>query len=177
MLPLATACSVVRQVALATDQLHACGWIHSRIEPARVTIGRGGDATLGELGDARRIGTDECLGSSLTEVGHTPPEVLVAHSRWSPAGDVYCLGLLLFELATGRMPFVGHDGKSVARMHREQAPPDLREIRPTASRKLAELIRRMLAKQPLRRPSADVVARWLAEIEIAELPASIEERK
>jgi serine/threonine-protein kinase len=177
LLPLALACSVVRQASLAALELHARGWIHSRIEPASVMITRGGHSTLGESGEARRVGTEECLAPSLAEIGYVPPELLVGHGRWSPTGDVYCLGLLLFELAAGRPPFVAEEAASLARMHREQAPPDLREIRPTASRELAELLRRMLAKEPLRRPTAEEVVRWLAEIEIAELPASVEERK
>jgi serine/threonine-protein kinase len=177
LLPLATACSIVRQIALAAEALHARGWIHSGIGLASLTIARSGHATLGELGKARRINTDECLASSsLTDVGRLPPEVLVAHGRWSPASDVYCLGLLLFELAAGRMPFLADNAEFLARLHREQAPPDLREIRPSASRELAELVRRMLAKEPLRRPDAQTVARWLAEIEIAELPSSVDPR-
>lgn len=175
-LPLSTTCSIVRQVALAAEELHSRGWVHSRIEPASLTIARSGHATLHELGEARRIGTNECLAHSSDDVSHVPPELLVAHGRWSPAGDMYCLGLLLFELATGRPPFVASDCAALARLHREQAPPDLRELRPTASRELAELVRRMLAKEPLRRPSAEEVARWLAEIEIAELPSLAEVR-
>jgi serine/threonine protein kinase len=174
MLSLATACSVVRQVALATEELHASGWVHSSIEPAHVMIARGGHATLVELGEARRIGTDECLAPAPAEVSYVPPELLVAQGRWSPDADVYCLGLLLFELAAERPPFCDSNRHALARLHRQQAPPDLREIRPTASRELAELVRRMLAKEPLRRPSAEEVARWLAEIEIAELPSSAE---
>jgi serine/threonine protein kinase len=168
LLPLATACSIARQVARAAEALHARGWIHSRIGPASVTIARSGHATLGDLGLARQAGSDECLASDV-QTGWSPPEVLVAGGRWSPAGEMYCLGLLLYELAAGRAPFQASQGAALARLHREQAPPDLREQRPTASRELAELVRRLLAKEPLRRPSAEEASRWLAEIEIAEL--------
>jgi serine/threonine-protein kinase len=171
LLPLATASAIVRQLAQAAAAMHERGWIHSDIAPANVLIASSGHTTLLDLGLARRIESDECQsGVQLAGTpGYLPPELHAPHGRLSPAADVYTLGLLLFELAAGRPLFDAADAAELARLHRQQAPSDLRELRPSASSELAELVRRMLAKEPLRRPSAEQIARWLAEIEIAEL--------
>jgi serine/threonine protein kinase len=76
---------------------------------------------------------------------------------------------MLFEVLTGQPPFVGRDARQVLAMHRSAAPPELRRLRPDASLECSLLVRRMLAKEPLRRPSDEELVRWLAEIEIAEL--------
>jgi serine/threonine-protein kinase len=75
---------------------------------------------------------------------------------------------LLFALLTCRPPF-GGDASALSRQHRLSAPPRLREFRPEAPRELDLLAARLLAKEPLRRPSSAELIRWLTEIEIAEL--------
>ena len=72
---------------------------------------------------------------------------------------------------TSEAPFVAADPKQLALSHRREAPPNVRQIRPQVSREIGELVRRMLAKEPLRRPSDEELVRWLAELEIEELRA------
>ena len=93
----------------------------------------------------------------------------LSRGRLTGAADSYALGCVLYELLTGQPPFIAADGRRLGSLHRSAAPPDLRRIRPDASLECEQLVRRMLAKEPLRRPSDEELARWLAEIEIAEL--------
>jgi len=170
-LPVAMACLIARQAAAALAALHDAGWLHGDVVPANLLVAAGGHTTLLDLGLARRMGSDECHSELLRAMtpGYAAPELLASHGRLTPAGDVYSLGLVLFEMLAGRPPFVAASPADLARLHRRQVPPDLRLLRPTVSRELAELVRRMLIKEPLRRPAAGDVVRWLAEIEIAEL--------
>jgi serine/threonine-protein kinase len=170
-LPVATACLVARQVAAALAALHDALWLHGDVTPANILVAPGGHTTLIDLGLTRRIGSEECRSDLLLAMtpGYAAPELLVPHVRLTPAADVYSLGLVLFEMLAGRPPFVAANSAEVHKLHVRQAPPDLRQLRPTASRELAELVRRLLVKEPLRRPASGDVVRWLAEIEIAEL--------
>jgi len=87
----------------------------------------------------------------------------------TPATDIYSLGVLLFEAIAGRRPFAATPSQTWAAAHRREAPPEVRAFRPEASLEVGELLRRMLAKDPLRRPGAEQTVRWLAELEIEEL--------
>jgi serine/threonine protein kinase len=85
------------------------------------------------------------------------------------ASDAYGVGLLLYELLTGSPPFEAVEASQWEAMHRGQAPRDLRAARPDAPPELARLLRQLLAKEPLRRPSDEELVRWLTELEIAAL--------
>ena len=169
-IPLAKALGIVRQVAAGLSALHQAGWLHGQVRPEHVLVSPQGHTTLIDLTHARRLESSECDGG---DEGLSPlyaaPERSLARCRLTGAADTYSLGILLFELLTGRPPFGGRDSRQVLALHRTAAPPDLRQLRPDASLECAQLVRRMLAKEPLRRPNGDEMLRWLTEIEIAEL--------
>lgn len=170
-LPVTVSCLIARQAAAALAALHEALWLHGDVGPANLLVAAGGHTTLLDLGLARRIGSDECQSELLVALtpGYAAPEQYFPHGQLTAAADVYSLGLVLFEMIAGRPPFAEAHPAELARLHRRQAPPDLRHLRQGVSRELAELVRRMLVKEPLRRPPASDVVRWLAEIEIAEL--------
>src|SRR5205823_11066002 len=101
---------------------------------------------------------------------YAAPESFSSRCLLSAAADVYCLGLVLFEALAGRPPFEATNSRQIIIAHRRDAPPNLRQLRCNVSRDLAELVRRMLVKEPLRRPSGEQLVRWLAELEVEELP-------
>jgi len=170
-MPVATALCMVRQVAAALAALHQAGWLHGQARPEHILVAPQGHATLIDLTQTRRLDSSECdLGSDLTHLPvYAAPESFSSRGRLTTAADTYSLGVVLYELVTGQPPFVTLDARQLAAMHRSAAPPELRQIRPKASLETSELVRRMLAKEPRRRPSDDELLRWLAEIEIAEL--------
>jgi serine/threonine protein kinase len=168
-LSLASALWYARQVAEALRALHAEGWMHADVKPANIFISPAGHATLIDLGFARRR---EEMGSIVERsvvgtVHYVAPEMVVSAIRPDIRSDIYSLGITMFELLAGRCPFEGQDLADLAAKHRQTQPPDLRRLVPQLPENVAELVRQMIAKEPLRRPQtpAELVDR-LVELEI-----------
>jgi serine/threonine-protein kinase len=158
-------------LAAALAALHAAGWLHGQVRAEHAIVSPQGHATLIDLSQARRLGSDECaLGlAPLLAPAYGPPEAFLARGRLTGASDIYSLGILLFELLTARRPFTATEPGRWATCHCRQLPPDVREARPGLSRDVDELVRRLLAKEPLRRPTAAELVDRLAGLEIDEL--------
>ena len=168
--PISKALWVARQVAEALAVMHGQGWLHGQIQPRHMMVSPHGDVTLIDLSQARRSGSPQCGGApSLQQTTYAAPEYGAPARACSSAGDIYSLGIVLYELLAGRPPFASCDPTRLMAMHRHALPEDIRHLRPDVLLELAQLLRRMLAKEPLRRPSSQEVVRWLAELEIVEL--------
>lgn len=169
--PLASCLAVARQIASALSELHRAGWIHGQVRPQHILVSPRGFATLVDFSQARRLESAECEAGPVTSLAarYAAPECFARSGRLTAASDVYSLGVVLYELLCGSLPFSGTDARQLGQGHRSMAAPDLRRARPEASLEAAELLRRMLAKEALRRPIANELVRWLAAIEIEEL--------
>lgn len=170
-LPVPMSLWIARQMAEALAALHRAGWLHGQVRPQHVIVSPQGHATLIDLSLCRRLESEECAGGQSPPelVAYASPESFLARGRLTAASDAYQLGLLLHELLAGRPPFESADPTLLARMHRSQAPPNVGAVRPDAPQEVAHLLRLMLAKEPLRRPSDDELVRWLTELEIEAL--------
>lgn len=160
-----------RQIAAALAALHAAGWIHARLSPAALLVSPRGHVTVHELGWARRIGTDECRGDHLlaADLRYVAPEMLCDATALSPECDVYCLGLILIELLLGRPAVDRGVGWQAALAHLRGEIADVRQLRPELPAAVVDLIGRLTARHPLRRPSMDQVHRQLLRLEILHL--------
>ena len=145
---------IARQVAEALEALNAAGWMHADIKPSNIRVSPAGHATLVDLGSAQR--PDE--GRSLADrplvgtLAYMAPEMLVSSLQADIRSDIYSLGVTLYQLLTGRLPFPSGDAQRLIRDHRQELPTDLRLWAPQMPTHVARLVRQMLAKQPLRRP-------------------------
>lgn len=160
---------IARQLAQALTHLHSQGWIHGDIKPANVIVSREGHATLVDLGSALR--PNESFydrGRPLVGTLHfVAPELLTSAMRTAPASDLYSLGITLFQMLTAQLPFSEPDPARLVEAHLRQTPPTLNSFRRGLPTGVEELVRRLLAKDPLRRPSsAEALVDELANLEI-----------
>lgn len=156
---------ITRQVAEALAALHAAGWLHGDMSTANVLVSPEGHTTLIDLGFARRIDEPAPRDALLGTPTHMAPE-LFKSPQTTLAADVYSLGVVLYELLTGNLPFEDDDPLALVAAHLDAPPPALRQQLPHVPTRLARLVRRMLAKEPLRRPGADEVVALLTDLEI-----------
>lgn len=158
-----------RQLAEALAALHAEGWSHGDVKAENIHVSNDGHLTLLDLGFVRPL--NKRLALRHTHLAGTletmAPEVITSPLRVSAGSDVYSLGIVLYEMLAGRMPFVGRNEAEWVTAHREEIPRDIREVVSDLPERAAELLHRMLAKDPMRRPaSAYEVVRELVSLEI-----------
>ncbi|MHC4176524.1 MAG: serine/threonine-protein kinase [Planctomycetota bacterium] len=161
---------ITRQVAEALEALHAAGWMHGDVKPGNVFISPQGHATLLDLGFARREDeTGSAVDRLLTATcNYIAPELVTSALRADIRSDIYSLGVVLFELTAGRLPFTGDSLAELAQQHKQARPPNLRHLAPHLPDGVVRLVQQMLAKEPLRRPQTPLeLIERLAALEIA----------
>jgi TolB-like protein len=153
---------IAREVADALAYAHARAVIHRDIKPENILLSDG-HAWVADFGIARAIET--CTGESqkaLTLTGlpigtpaYMSPEQAEGRPDVDGRSDVYSLGCVLFEMLTGRPPFVGRSARAVMQQHVTTPPPSLAELRPDLPPELHATVERAIAKNPNdRHPSA-----------------------
>jgi hypothetical protein len=99
---------------------------------------------------------NDTMGSPVSQVMGTPhyasPEQLQVGGRIDGRSDVYSLGVMLFEMLTGKLPFNASSFQSLVRLHLTEPPPPIRQLRPEFPVALEQLLNLMLAKTPEQRP-------------------------
>ncbi len=158
---------IARQTAEALQALHEAGWLHGDVKPANVIVSANGHATLADLGLARRLDTARSSAEALTgSMSYACPETFNPNVPFGPGSDVYSLGITLFELLTGSRPFNDTDPTELAAAHLTRLMPDPRLAVPQLSPRVSRLLREMLAKTPLRRPTMPELVERLVDLEV-----------
>lgn len=169
-LPLPVMLWIVRQVAEALAALHTSAhMIHADVKPSNIVVSPDGHATLIDLGFAH-TSTESQHWSSRPVVGtlnYIAPEVVTSSLAADVSSDLYSLGVTLYEMLAGKLPFAADAPDELIRMHREAKPTCIRHAVPTLPKAVASLVHRLMAKDPLRRPaSAQAVVDELMRLEI-----------
>jgi serine/threonine protein kinase len=168
----ATALWIVRQIAQALAALHRKGFIHGDIKPDNIRLVDANKAILLDLGFAHRPGENASFldkGFVLGTVNYLAPELCGNEPTDDPRADIYSLGVTLFEMLTGQLPFPAGTPVETMRRHRGDDPPLLTDHAPAMSASLTELIDRMMARDPNDRPHAEQLVQELIGCEIASL--------
>jgi serine/threonine-protein kinase len=164
-MPIETAVSLAHQIARALAFAHEHGLVHRDVKPQNVLMNGDGRAKVTDFGIARSLDVKHGMTQTGTVLGTSdyiaPEQAQGQHI--SAQTDVYSLGVVLYELLTGEVPFGGENFVAVAMRHINEAPPSARERRPDVSRRLDAALQRAMAKDPADRfPSMDAFCNELA---------------
>lgn len=174
-LPAGESVWIVRQAAQGLEALARAGFSHGDVKPANVFLAPAGQVTLIDLGFARPLGTWRRPGDGQPIVGtaeYMAPETLSRGLCDPVLRDVYSLGVTLFRMLTGRLPFESVTPARLLRLQREARPRRVSELCPDVPAELSDLVARLLAKQPIRRPqSLPGLIRELVALELRLLPS------
>jgi eukaryotic-like serine/threonine-protein kinase len=147
------------QILAAAGFAHRHGVIHRDFKPHNVIVDPAEHAKVTDFGIAR-AGASEMTetGSIMGTAQYLSPEQAQGHAV-TAASDLYSIGVMLYEMLAGRLPFEGDSAVSVALKHLSEAPPPISQFRPDVSPGLESVVMAALAKDPARRwQSADEFA-------------------
>jgi eukaryotic-like serine/threonine-protein kinase len=165
-LPMDEAIAYAIEIARALGCAHLHHIVHRDVKPQNVLIDAEGSAKVTDFGIARTLDQDGLTadGRVLGTTDYVSPEQALGHDV-NGQSDIYSLGIVLFEMLTGDVPFHGENQVSVAMKHVREDVPDLQSRRPEASATLASVLDRMTDKD-LRRRYPDIPA-LVADLEEA----------
>jgi serine/threonine protein kinase len=145
----ADALLIGEQVCLALTEAHQHGFLHRDIKPQNILLDRSGNVKLADFGivrvaAARSLTTE---GIVLGTADYISPEQAQGLTL-GPTTDIYSLGVVLYEMLSGVLPFNGTTSLAVAMQHATMPPPPLRGVVPKIPRGVESLVHRALAKDP-----------------------------
>jgi len=169
-LDLSSSLWVVRQIAESLASLHRAGFVHGDVKPENIRLINSGTAILVDLGFAHRPGENAEMMASGFVMGtanYLSPELCNTDPSDDPASDVFSLGVTMFEMLTGVLPYPLGNVEDTMIRHRDGEPANLTDYPGNWPVALQCLVLRMLERKPSARWRASAVVRHLIACEIA----------
>lgn len=148
------AVDVLKAVAGALGYAHDSGIVHRDVKPGNIFLRADNSVVLGDFGIAKDLNiqgitqTGEVIGTP----AYMSPEQ-AGGKPITPATDVYALGVMAFEMFTGRVPFTADTPVGLLMKHINEQHPPIIDLAPNLPEPLADVVKRMLEKDPSRRPA------------------------
>jgi len=154
-LPTAEALQIAENIASALAHAHSTGLVHCDIKPHNILMMKDGTAKVADFGIARAVteSTMTYSGNVVGSVHYFSPEQAKG-TMITPKSDVYSLGVVLYEMLTGQLPFNGETPVSIAMQHLQQEPRSVRELDPSIPPVVEAIVFRAMSKDPELRPSS-----------------------
>jgi serine/threonine-protein kinase len=152
--PPVEAARIAAAMADGLDVAHRVGIIHRDVKPGNVMLTPDGDVKVMDFGIAAAWEIHSTTGQQLLATASYVAPERVAGGRASPAADIYSLGVVLYEMLTGRPPFVAGSAEQIIRAHLETPPRPVRSLAPWVPPAIAAACEAALAKDPADRPAS-----------------------
>src|SRR5216110_2363881 len=169
------------KVAHAVQYAHEHGVLHRDLKPGNILLDGGGEPFVTDFGLAKWLDTSTDLTRTLAIFGTpgyiAPEQAKGPAANLTPTADVYSLGAILFDLFTGRPPFLGEHALAVIQQAAEKPAPKLRSLAPKLDRDLETICAKCLEREPNARYRsagglAEDLERWLAGRHLIARPVS-----
>ena len=144
--------SIGKQVCDGLAEAHSLGVVHRDLKPQNIMIDKGGNAKIMDFGIARSLKERGITGASMM-IGtpeYMSPEQAEA-KEVDQRSDIYSLGIILYEMATGRVPFEGETALSIAMKHKGEVPKNPKQLNPNIPDDLSGVILKCLEKDKTKR--------------------------
>ena len=165
-LPVAEALQTAREIASALAHAHTHGLVHCDIKPHNILVMADGQVKVADFGIARAVteSTMTYSGNVVGSVHYFSPEQ-ARGTMITPKSDVYSLGVVLYEMLTGQLPFTGETPVSIAMKHLQEEPVPVRQIDPAIPPVVEAIVSRAMSKDPAMRPDSNELVHDIEQAE------------
>ena len=174
-LPVGRVLDLAIQICAGIGYAHRANLIHCDVKSQNILVTRDDRVKVADFGIARAL-SEATQHTSDSQIWGTPhyfsPEQAAGQPA-SPASDVYAIGVVMFELLTGRLPFMAETHTALALKHMHEPPPRASELNPLVPPQLDQIVRKVMSKEPAARyRTADQFGRILSAYRESSLQAT-----
>lgn len=152
LMPTSEMLVLLRDIADALDYAHSQSIIHRDVKPSNIIVTENGNAVLTDFGLALNA-VEGTIGNTFGSVHYIAPEQAISSAQAVPQSDQYSLGIVAYELLTGRVPFDDASAMSVALKHISDPPPPPTELNPNIPAEVEQILLKSLDKEVSKRYS------------------------